>query len=165
MNPFLGNFIGAYDDGYRKHWITPYVCIGDSTSSYQEFDVVVNADYPNNFIPHGKCGRRDEKHKKNCTLYLVGLCDHDSEIENLEGCIEYLIPRLRKKYEEDKECTFLFHCYAGKSRSVALALAFMVEVLGMEYYQAYEFIKEKRPIIKPRPLFITFLETKYNQMD
>jgi len=39
---------------------------------------------------------------------------------------------------------FLLHCYAGKSRSVAIAIAFMVEVLGMTFDSGLELIKEKR---------------------
>lgn len=161
-HPFFVHLAGVIDVGYSKNWITPTLCIGDLTSSYEPFNVVVNCNYPYNRIPHGKTGRREEHmHSTTCTLYLVGLCDHDTDINTLEGCIMYLIPRLRKKYEENNKYTFLFHCYAGKSRSVALALAFMVEVLGMKYDEALQVIKEKRPIIEPRPLFIETLRNKY----
>ena len=158
MNSFYYNFFGLRDDGDSKHWITPTLCIGNVTSSYEHFNMVVNANYPYNHIMHRKYSQIEEQ---DCTLFLIGLCDNNTEIENLEGCIEYLIPRLRKKYEENKESKFLFHCYAGKSRSVVLELPFMVEVLGMKFNVALELIKEKREIIDPRHTFIETLQKKY----
>ena len=96
-----------------------------------------------------------------CTLYLIGMCDHDDDNKNLDGYLSYLIERLKKKYEENKKRRFLFHCYAGKSRSVVLALAFMVEVLEMKFDEALSLVYEKRPMIEPRPLFIDSLKKRY----
>lgn len=163
--PFYFQLSGACDDGDSKDWITPTLCIGNASSSYEPFHVVVNADYPNNRSRHKTYGRREEEMgKTKCTLYLVGLCDHDTEKENLEGCIAHLIPRLRKRYEENSDTKFLFHCFAGKSRSVALALAFMVEVQGMSFEDALQLVKEKRPIIEPRISFIDMLRQKYTKV-
>lgn len=159
---FMQNILGAYDQGFSKSEITPTLSIGDVTSSYEPFQVIVNANYPYNNIQHKMCERRIEIIKKTeCTLYLVGLCDHDSEIDNLLDCIEYLIPQLRSSYHENTGYKFLFHCYAGKSRSVALALAFMVEVIGMKFDNAFELVREKRSIVEPRSLFIETLREKY----
>jgi len=150
---FYINMNGAMDDGFVKHWITPTVCIGDWRSSYTEFDVVVNANMPHNLIAHRKIGRMEETlNGRTCTLYLVGM--YDSDTEDLNGYLEILLPRLKKRYEQDPNTTFLFHCFAGKSRSVVIALAFLVEVMGMTFEAAYELVKTKRPIIEPRPSFI-----------
>lgn len=40
----------------------------------------------------------------------------------------------------------LVHCFAGKSRSSTLILAYMVKKLGMPLRQAYDKLKEARPI-------------------
>jgi len=158
-SPFYLNMIGVMDDGMRKNYITNNICIGDKDSSYMNFDVVVNMNYPYNRIPHGKIGRREESvHKNNCTLYLVGLCDHDSE--NINDYIDIIIPKLQKRYEENNDTKFLFHCFAGKSRSVAITLAFMIKVMRISFDDALSLIKEERPIIIPRPLFIENIRDK-----
>jgi len=169
-SPFYMNLLGEIDDGMRKDWIIPTVCIGDYNSSYFGFDVVVNANFPYNRIPHRKIGRREEPNVLypdcnlylGCTLYLVGLCDHDEE--NIDDYVSNIIPKLKKIYDENPDTQFLFHCFAGKSRSVAIALAFLVEVMGMAFEDALGRIKEKRPIIEPRPSFIKTLRMKYNSV-
>lgn len=160
-SPFYFNMNGLIDDGFRKNYITPNICIGDCESSYIDFNVVININYPYNRITHQKIGRREEyKDDHKCNLYLVGMCDHDSE--NICSYIDIIIPKLKKRYEEDNNIKFLFHCYAGKSRSVAIALAFMVEVMGMSFDDALLLCKEKRPIIEPRKLFIDMLRDRYS---
>jgi len=159
-DPFYLNFMGACDGVtyVNKHWITPKVCIGDAESSYERFDIVVNANYPHNYVKHGNIGRKEMTDYK-CTLYLVGMCDHDTE--DIIPYVEDLIPRLKIKYNEKPSLKILFHCFAGKSRSVSLALAYLVEVIGMNLDDALSLIKEKRPHVDPRPLFIETLRNKY----
>jgi hypothetical protein len=164
VSPFFLNMTGAYDTGTHKDWITDTICIGNGNSSYESFDVVVNADYPTNRFKHGGCGRREEKLDSHCcTLYLVGLYDDDSE--PLDFHLNYVMPRLRAKYTANPRCRFLFHCYAGKSRSVVIALAFLVEVLNMTLENAFALVKEKRPIIEPRPFFMEILRRRYSPRD
>ena len=158
--PFYANIRGFYDDGMRKNWITPTVCIGDGWSSYEWFDVVVNANTPQNRIPHKKIGRREEQSlSSKCTLYLVGM--YDADIEDVNRYVDILIPKLKVRYEQDPTTKFLFHCFAGKSRSVALALAFLVEVMNMEFEEALVLVKDRRPIVNPRPHFIETLRKRY----
>jgi hypothetical protein len=153
---FLFEMIGAYDTGTDKTEITPFLSIGNHRSSYKPFDIVVNADYPNNYIQNKKIGRLEHVH---CTIFLIGLCDHDSE--EINTYIDNLIPRLSLVYQENSR--ILFHCYAGKSRSVVLALAFLVEIVGMTFEDAYELVKEKRPCIKPREHFINIVRERYRK--
>jgi len=159
-DPFYLNFMGAFDGVLiiNKHWITPNVCIGDAESSYEAFDVIVNANYPHNYVKHANIGRKEMTDYK-CTLFLVGMCDHDTE--DIIPYVEDLIPRLKIKYKENPSMKILFHCFAGKSRSVCLALAYLVEVLDMKVDEALALIKEKRPHVDPRPLFIQELRNKY----
>ena len=158
--PFFMNMCGAMDIGDSYQWITPYVAIGDGTSSYEAFDIIVNADYPNNHIFGKKVGRREETFEKHtCSIYALGMCDHD--LETIEPFVDYLIPRLTADYKSNPICKILFHCFAGKSRSVTLCLAFLVEVMGMSFEDGLCLIKEKRPLAEPRPLFIETLRKRY----
>ena len=158
---FYLSMCGACDLGHNKNFITPNVCIGDGDSSYEPFQVVVNANFPPNRIGSGQIGRREEcVYNHSCTLYLIGMCDHDSE--PLDVYLNYIIPRLKKKYEENPKTKFLFHCFAGKSRSVSLALGFLVEVMDMSFEDALLLVKEKRPIIEPRAKFIDTLRERYS---
>lgn len=159
-SPFLLKMDGDRACGEtEKDWITPTICIGNLYSNYKEFDIVINANYPYNKARHGSIAEREKKLNHRYTLYLVGLCDHDSE--PILEYVDKLIPRLRMKYEENPKRKFLFHCFGGRSRSVTLALAFMVEVMGMKFKDALKLVKEKRQVVKPRPLFIEALRRKY----
>ena len=91
-SPFYFNMNGFIDDGFRKNYITPNICIGDFLSSYDDFNVVININYPYNRIPHQKIGRREEY---KCNLYLVGMYDDDSE--NICSYIDIIIPKLKKR--------------------------------------------------------------------
>ncbi|RGB36093.1 protein-tyrosine phosphatase-like protein [Rhizophagus diaphanus] len=46
----------------------------------------------------------------------------------------------------------LIHCWAGVSRSATLVLAYLLKQ-GLTYLDAYNYLKEKRPIIEPNPGF------------
>jgi protein-tyrosine phosphatase len=54
----------------------------------------------------------------------------------------------------------LVHCSAGMSRSVSLALAYLISVEGMSLIDAYRLIKSKRSIVAPNPSFMRQL-TEY----
>ncbi len=51
------------------------------------------------------------------------------------------------------------HCWAGISRSTAMALGILVQKHGIEYIpQAIEWLQENRPIACPNPLVIQHLD-------
>lgn len=52
----------------------------------------------------------------------------------------------------------LVHCYAGVSRSPALVIAYLMATKGWGLEEAYDFVKERRRIIKPNRSFINQLE-------
>lgn len=43
----------------------------------------------------------------------------------------------------------LVHCVAGVSRSASLCIAYLLKYDNMSLYDAYKFVKERRPIIRP----------------
>jgi len=48
----------------------------------------------------------------------------------------------------------LVHCSAGMSRSVSLALAYLIAAEGMPLIDAFRLIKSKRSIVAPNPSFM-----------
>jgi len=130
-------------------WITQRIAIGDYESSYNEFDVIVNINYPYNGV------EKDIIHKKtqdNKIIFLVGL--HDDANEPMEECLKYLIPKLFNDYYDKK---ILFHCYAGISRSTTCALALLYHHSKSSLLNCYCFVKAKRPRIEPNLGFVRAL--------
>lgn len=50
------------------------------------------------------------------------------------------------------------HCQAGISRSATLIIAYLMKSNKMTYIDAYNYVKERRSIIKPNQGFINFLK-------
>lgn len=53
----------------------------------------------------------------------------------------------------DSKENVLVHCNAGVSRTSLVAIAYLMQYESMEYKQAYDFIKRKRPAIQPNAGF------------
>jgi len=51
----------------------------------------------------------------------------------------------------------LVHCYAGRSRSAAVVIAYMIRVHKMRYVDAHGFVKARRRYIKPNSEFVKVL--------
>jgi predicted protein tyrosine phosphatase len=158
--PFYLNMLGINDNDGCKNWITPTLCIGDYKSSYKPFDVVVNINHPANYVPHEKLGKFVEKLDNHvCTIYVVGM--HDDDSEPLERYIDTIMSRLLSIYQMNRNTRFLFHCHAGRSRSVAFTVAFMVEVMKIPLEESLSLVRQARPIIKPCASFINTLRKRY----
>jgi len=130
IKEFYLNIVGAFNDTEHKHMIIPSLSIGDHYSSYQKFKIIINADFPNNFVKHNKIKKYDItgdflKH----TIYSIGI--YDGVAIDLLLAINELIPYLKEEYKNRPNARILFHCYAGKSRSVCLAIAYLIEVRGV----------------------------------
>ncbi|CAO2838427.1 unnamed protein product [Amaranthus hypochondriacus] len=57
----------------------------------------------------------------------------------------------------------LVHCFAGRSRSVTIVLAYLIKKRGMTLSQALEYVRSKRPQASPNGGFIRQLEN-YEQI-
>lgn len=53
----------------------------------------------------------------------------------------------------------LVHCAAGVSRSATLVIAYLMKRKGMPFLEAYSFVKERRPIIRPNEGFLIKLQS------
>jgi len=58
----------------------------------------------------------------------------------------------------DSSDRVLVHCAGGMSRSAAVVIAFLMIKNKWKYQQAFEYVKEKRPIVCPNEGFITQLK-------
>ena len=52
----------------------------------------------------------------------------------------------------------LVHCKAGVSRAAAVVIGYLIRQNDMDYQQAFDFVKSKRPSIKPNPGFVAQLK-------
>jgi len=156
--PYWSNLLGESDKGDAYDWITDRVAIGDSHSSYQAFDVIVNLNFPNNCVEYQTIGSvREGKH----TIYGIGLKDEEYEAESLGRFLDHLLPALSMTFVERPETRFLFHCRAGISRSVSVALAFMLETTHESLHDTLTHIQQVRPIASPNVGFMSVLMERY----
>lgn len=142
-------------------WITSDVAIGELSSSYNEFDTIVNLAYINpsvNRLEHGHIDIASSNGKK---IYRLGVYDSDNDLFLFSELVEKVID-LTMSDNNDK---ILFHCQAGKSRSVCMALAYLCinTKHSMTFENALELIKEKRPIVNPRHSFIEAVKSLITQ--
>lgn len=57
------------------------------------------------------------------------------------------------KPAESEPGAVLIHCIQGKSRSASLVIAYIMWSEKLTFDQAYEFVKSKRPLVRPNPTF------------
>jgi protein-tyrosine phosphatase len=142
-----------YHNYDNYNWIDNNVAIGNYLTPYDEFDVIVNLNYPYNGVAHHNI-EIDDKNGK--LIYRIGC--YDSEDEEMTDLLTIIIPELLRLYLLDNNIKILFHCYAGISRSSTLAIAFLCMAKGYSLRDAYNLVKRKRPIVNPNKGFINSLQ-------
>jgi protein-tyrosine phosphatase len=130
------------------HMITDTVAVGSCGAKYDSFDVVVNLNYPENGVSHHNIVNRGK-------VIVIGIHDNKDEIPYMKSLVHNLLPNIMNKYGEDAK--ILFHCFAGYSRSVALATAYLSMVEKISYEDAYDMIKEKRKYINSKESTLEWL--------
>jgi hypothetical protein len=169
-NPNVPGYPGGFD------MITDTIAIGDYQSSYDTFDVIVNLNYPHcrqhhvdlDGVPR-TCGDLDEGeinivHASGKTIYDVGLLDSTQPEDRgkVTTVIETVIPSLMTRVmvaPDGSTATprILFHCFAGMSRSVTMAVAYLSKIFQHPLHHVDDYIEQirkKRPIIAPNHLFM-----------
>jgi len=129
-------------------WITSNVAIGNFESSYDPFNVIVNLNFPYNHAEHNSIRTNIDR---NHIIYRVGI--NDSPDEDMYNLLKVIIPKLIHIYKFHPDYKFLFHCYAGISRSSTLAIAFIAITNNMSVKDAYQLALSRRPIINPNEGF------------
>eukprot|EP00835_Amoeboradix_gromovi_P005937 NODE_619_length_5923_cov_0.480769.p1 type:complete len:462 gc:universal NODE_619_length_5923_cov_0.480769:4125-2740(-) len=79
----------------------------------------------------------------------------DEEVDQqLNGAVRYLI-HVKETTTSPK---VYVHCKVGQSRSVTVVLAFLMEYSKMTLYDAYEYLRERRPTMSPNIGFVMVLQ-------
>lgn len=132
---FLGSFGAANNkDALKSLNITHILTIARN----------LNPSYPNEFV------------------YKV-LTVHDSDdvyiSHYFEECFDF-IEKAKEKIEEAKGQSggVLVHCFAGKSRSATIVIAYLMKKHGMSLSEAFQLVKSKRPVISPNAGFMIQLQ-------
>lgn len=141
------NYMSSYN------WIDKNVAIGNHLTPYNEFDVIVNLNFPFNNVEHHSIEINYENGK---LVYRIGC--YDSEQEEMTDLLSIVIPQLVQMYLINNNIKILFHCYAGISRSSTLAIAFLCMAKGYTLRDAYDLVKRKRPLVNPNRGFINSLK-------
>lgn len=147
-------------DNYN--WIDKNVAIGNRNSDYAPFDIIINLNYPFNNVEHNNIKREiniinyNEK-----IIFNIGI--NDSENEKMLDILKFVIPKLLRLYQQDKNIKILFHCYAGISRSTTLAIAFLCKAKDLSLTHTIALAENQRPIIKPNTGFLKSLIEYLNE--
>ncbi|RIA80891.1 dual specificity phosphatase, partial [Glomus cerebriforme] len=78
---------------------------------------------------------------------LKKLYVHDEPGENIKKFFDVSNKFIYKAKETRGRV--LIHCWAGRSRSVSLILAFLMDLYKYSFNEAFNYVKAKRSIIKP----------------
>ena len=136
-------------------YMDPTFAIGNANSSYTPFNIIVNLDFPYNGVEKNSVQTEMTSDKK--LIIRVGI--YDSPEEPMLEVIETLVPFLNTlvKYHANQP-RILFHCRAGISRSVSIALAYYGKLMRYDLTRAYSQLAARRSIIRPNPGFIEAIE-------
>lgn len=134
------------------HMITDRVAVGSCDSNYDDFDVIVDLNYPENNVKENQSSFQKRGDKLIIRLGLPDSLDKENDAYNY---MCELIPVLSKYYSERK---ILFHCFAGISRSATFAIAYLSYCTGQSIDYSYNQVKSKRKFIQPNQAFIKSLE-------
>lgn len=111
---------------------------------YDNFDIIINLNYPENKVP------KNCLHVEKGKIYRLGL--DDSHIDDIYTYFDILSALIITSLKENKKV--LVHCHAGISRSVSIILAFFIKYANMSLNNGLKKIKEKRNIIQPNQSFL-----------
>ena len=144
-------FSGICNECEKHHtydMVTDQVAIGSYQASYEPFDMVINLDYPYN-----KVEKNEVKHGVENTSYVIR-CGYDDNYEMTLEQLEHLVQLITEfEKKSGKPIKILFHCYAGVSRSVTLAIAYLVQRENKTAAEIYDRIKQVRPRVNPNTHF------------
>ena len=100
------------------------------------------------------CGSELECKFPNEFKYLkINLNDYieDSILPYIDKCIKFI--------DENKDKKIFVHCNAGVSRSPSIIIAYLIKSFNYSFKEAYDFVKNRRNIIKPNEKFLKELKT------
>lgn len=152
-------------NNHRYDMITEHLAVGDFSSSYAPFDLIVNLDYPENDAQYHEISIRQMR-RNPCVktdpitelkpVILCGFFDAINEfnmgsLRKIMMCIAEESKRII--VNKHKLPKILIHCAAGISRSSTVAIAYLSDLLCITHQEAYQLVKLKRRVIKPNEGF------------
>jgi predicted protein tyrosine phosphatase len=92
-----------------------------------------------------------------CERLRIPLKDDETDDLNmiLEGANKL------NKFMETPDSNVIVHCAVGMSRSVTIVLTWMILYKKYKFIDAYNYVSEKRPIIRPNKFYMDFLKNLY----
>jgi hypothetical protein len=129
--------------------ITEDIAVGIMLTPYNDFDIIVNLNYPKNGVNYMDI---TESHNNNKKIYKVGI--NDDNKSQLDIILDRIIPILLKEKTDNNK--ILFHCMFGVSRSALIAISFI------SLYDSYIMAKQQRSYINPSYHFINCMTTYTN---
>lgn len=82
----------------------------------------------------------------------------DAFFQELDG-MEEALQFLDEKVNDDSIKNVLIHCQMGISRSASVMIAYLIAKNSATYEEAYDFVQEKRPCIRPNSGFCNYLRS------
>ena len=82
----------------------------------------------------------------------------DSVDEEVDQQLKEAVAYLMQVKQVSTSPKVYVHCKVGQSRSVTVVLAFLMEYLQMTLYDAYEYLRERRPTMSPNIGFVMVLQ-------
>lgn len=96
-------------------------------------------------------------------LEVVTLNLEDAPEENLTDAIKTFFAVIKRAKSEGKKC--LIYCHSGMSRSVSLALAYLLACEHMSLIEAFSHVKKIRMFASPNPGFMAQLMSLERSLD
>lgn len=83
--------------------------------------------------------------------------------DNVEGAgdMASILPEATKflrRVLKNRKNTCLVHCWKGSSRSATVIMAYLIKYENLTFHEAYDQVKELRPIAEPNPAFVKVLQ-------
>jgi protein-tyrosine phosphatase len=104
-----------------------------------QFDVAIRAQS----LTEGFSVR--QKYEPNCKLYHLPI--NDSALERLTDVIQLSLPIIHDAICSGKRV--IVHCAMGISRSASIVLAYLMAYKSMTFVNAYLYVFQRRPVIRP----------------
>ncbi|CAD8120329.1 unnamed protein product [Paramecium sonneborni] len=126
-------YLGDLDDAQNKQWLKSHqICCVITVANGQPIS------YYDNTIKHHYYFIDDKADFKIQKYFSKVFHDIDRELQNTN---------------------VLIHCAAGISRSATFVIGYLIKRKQMSYKQAFNYVKSRRPMIRPNPGFQSILES------
>jgi protein-tyrosine phosphatase len=98
--------------------------------------------------------------ERNIPNYKYDIEDNGN-LTNISVFFNQVIPSIHKIINEciRKNQPVVVHCQAGISRSASVIISWLMIYKHMTYDDAYQYVKERRPVISPNPSFVEYMRT------